>query len=34
MVSYQRYARTDVLHEERGTLDIDFQNDLSIGERH
>jgi iron complex outermembrane receptor protein len=34
MVSYQRYARTDVIDERRGTLDFDFQHNLSIGERH
>jgi len=34
LVSYQRYARTDVLQETRGTLDVDFQHNLSVGERH
>lgn len=34
MVSYQRYARTDVIDERRGTLDVDFQHNFSIGERH
>jgi iron complex outermembrane receptor protein len=34
MVSYQRCARTDVIDEKRGTLDVDFQHNLSIGERH
>ncbi|HEY1470322.1 MAG TPA: TonB-dependent receptor [Candidatus Acidoferrum sp.] len=34
LVSYQRYARTDVLQETRGTLDADFQHNFSVGERH
>jgi iron complex outermembrane receptor protein len=34
MVSYQRYARTDALDERRGTLDVDFQHNFSIGGRH
>ena len=34
MVSYQRYFRRDVLGETRGTLDVDFQNNLSLGDRH
>ena len=34
LVSYQRAARSDVLRENRGMLDIDFQHNLSIGERH
>ncbi|MGB2678848.1 MAG: TonB-dependent receptor [Candidatus Acidiferrum sp.] len=34
IVSYERYARTDALDETRGTLDVDFQHNLSVGERH
>jgi iron complex outermembrane recepter protein len=34
LVSYQRYARSDVLEETRGTLDVDFQHNFSVGERH
>jgi iron complex outermembrane receptor protein len=33
LISYQRYARTDILHEARGTFDADFQHDLVLGER-
>jgi iron complex outermembrane receptor protein len=31
--SYQRYKRGDILNEDRGTLDIDFQNHFLWGER-
>jgi iron complex outermembrane receptor protein len=34
LISYQRYAGTKVLEETRGTLDVDFQHNLSVGERH
>jgi len=33
MISYQRYSRADILNETSGTLDVDFQHNLAIGER-
>ena len=33
IASYQRYARSDELNERRGTFDLDFQYNLSVGER-
>jgi iron complex outermembrane receptor protein len=32
-VSYQRYERSDALDETRGTLDLDFQDSISLGSR-
>jgi iron complex outermembrane receptor protein len=33
LASYQRYTRSDILNETSGTLDLDFQNNLSVGEK-
>lgn len=33
MVSYDGFARTDLLDERRHTVDVDFQHNLSVGER-
>lgn len=33
VASYQHYGRSDELGERRGTFDLDFQHNLSIGER-